>query len=182
MDDDLQPRNPELGAVLVFLAVVMMSTLCVGGILLFNQYNQRRIASPTQAPLPVFAPIPTATAMQVVEAPTLFFPTLTPTITPTTAVLAAVPTSGGKSCKYGPTWINLYATPVPDGKRSVFENFLCVNGYWYLGNADWVDGRTGDWGMDGIQEQGYVVYNADGSVADRKFLNLQGTQIPGPTK
>ena len=177
-----QLREPQLRAVLWFLGIVVLSTLCVGGLLLIKQINQRKVASPTSVPLPVIILIPSPTVLQVVVVPTALIPTAVPTSIPTVVIKAVAPTNIGISCRYGPPFINPVATPVPDGGHSQYEDYLCVNGYWFIGIQDWVDSRTGDWGTDGIDERGYVMYNADGSVADRKFINLQGNAIPGPTK
>lgn len=177
---DIQPRDVEIGAVLWFLGAVVLSTLCVGSVLLFNTITQRRLASPTPVPLPevVFIPSSTPTTEQVLVVPTPIPPTITPIVdTP----IVVTSTGSGNSCKYGPPFINPVATPVPDGGHSQYQDYLCVNGYWYIGSEDWLDSK-GDWGTDGIAENGYIMFNADGSIADRKFTNLQGTSIPGPTK
>ena len=162
--------------VLWFLGAVVLSTICVGGVLLYNQFNQRRIVSPTQVPLPVFVDIPSPTATATASP----VPTV-PTPIPATATMLVAPASIGTSCRYGPPWINNVATEVPDGGNSEQQGYKCVNGYWFLGVADWVDGK-GDWGTDGVEEAAYIAYNADGTIADRKFINLSGTVIPGPTK
>ena len=176
--NELRPRDVEIGAVLWFLGVVILSTLCVGSVLLFNTITQRRTPVPTLVFIPEVVTI--ATLTPTTELVLVIAPTLTPTVTVTPSPV--IQTGSGNSCKYGPPFINPVATPVPDGGRSEYQDYLCVNGYWLIGVDDWVDGKTGDWGTDGIEEQGYVLYNADGSIADRKFINLQGTIIPGPKK
>lgn len=185
---DLQPRNPDVNALILFLGGAVLLILCVGSILLFNQFNRRTVVSPTPAPLPKseFVPISSPTALKaLLYQPLHSTPSVTPSVAPSVAptVFNEIVTTGiGKSCKYGPSWINAIATPVPDGGHSEIQGYLCVNGYWLIGSKDWVDGRTGNWGTDGMEENAYILYNADGSVADRKFINLQGTTIPGPTK
>jgi hypothetical protein len=175
-----RPRSPDLSSVLLFVGVIAVMVMCVVSVALFNQYNRRIVVSPTPTALPqaaiVVVPSPTTLPPTAYPAPLVVvsvtpevFPTLTPAIPP------------GHSCTYGPPWINAVATPIPDGGHSEIQDYPCVNGYWYIGKKDWVDSRTGDWGTDGIDEQGYVLYNADGSIADRKFFSLQGIEIPGPT-
>lgn len=185
---ELQPRDPDAYTLLLFLGGAVLLILCVGSVLLFNQVTRRIVISPTPVSLPksVIVPLPSPTALQAMAYPVPLITasaTAIPTAVPTARIFAeAAPISStGKSCKYGPPWINTVATPVSDGGHSEIQDYLCANGYWYIGTKDWVDGRTGDWGTDGIVEQGYILYNADGSVADRKFINLQGTTIPGPT-
>lgn len=175
MDDD-QRRKPELTTAILFLSLVLLFSLCVGAVLLITAFFPRQISTPTPDLFPKLAPISTATPELVLVVPA----TLTPTTAPTASLIVITPTNDGISCRYGPPWINNVATVIPDGGQSAQQEYKCVNGYWYLGVGDWVDARTGDWGRDGIDEQAYVKYNADGTVADRKFLNLQGTQIPGP--
>ena len=181
---ELQPRDPDANTLLLFLGGAVLLILCAGSVLLFNQVTRRIVVSPTPAPLPksVIVPIPSPTAIQALAYPVPLI-TASATAIATARVFAeAAPTrSIGKSCRYGPSWINSVATPVPDGGHSEIQGYLCANGYWYFGTKDWVDVRTGGWGTDGIDEQGYILYNADGSIADRKFINLQGTTIPGPT-
>ena len=183
---DLQPPEREYNSVFLFLGAVILFTLCVGGILLFNQFMDRIVITPTPTPetLPLFIPktLPTETVALVI--PTAILPTaVIPSVTPMSIAAAPTATSRpARSCRYGPPFINALATPVPDGHRSEYMDYLCVDGYWYIGIDDWVDARTGDWGSDGVEEKGYVMYNADGSVADRRFENLQGNTIPGPTK
>ena len=174
--NDIRPRDVEIGAVLWFLGVVILSTLCVGSVLLFKTITQRRTPVPTLVIMPQVVIISTVTP--TTELVLVIPPTFTPTVTPSPVILQA---STGNSCKYGPPFINPVATPVPDGGHSEYQDYLCVNGYWYIGTEDWLDSK-GDWGTDGIAENGYIMFNADGSIADRKFTNLSGTSIPGPTK
>ena len=153
---------------------MILSTLCVGSVLLFNTITQRRTPVPTLVTFPEVVIVATLTPTS--ELVLVIAPTLTPTVTPT----ITIQTGAGNSCKYGPPFINPIATPVPNGGHSEFQDYLCVNGYWLIGVGDWVDGKTGDWGTDGIEEQGYVMYNADGSIADRKFINSARNCNPRP--
>ena len=177
MDDD-QRRNPELTTAILFLGLVLLFSLCVGAVMLITAFYPHPAPTPTLDLFPKLAPIPSSTPELVLVVPATF----TPTATSTATLMVITPTNDGNSCRYGPPWINAVATGIPDGGQSAQQDYKCVNGYWYLGVGDWVDARTGDWGSDGIQEQAYVKYNADGTVMDRKFLNLQGTQVPGPKK
>ncbi len=148
------------------IAFGILAIALIGGCLALSQcqgLNFRPITEPTpQSALPAASGLATAGALEIRV-------TATPTIVATS----------GRACIYSAPWINAAATPIPDGGKSAHQGYPCVDGLWYVGYKDIINGQ-GNWGKDGIAEDVYVEYDQNGKVRNRIFI-INGTRVPGPT-
>jgi hypothetical protein len=187
--NDFEPGNLTTRDALVGLGVIAAILLCGGGVILVSLLSPRKNIAPTTVPSPTSASVstPLFQALQAQPTTTPPAPTIAPTLTSTVVpivILAPVDTPTrqiGESCIYSDAWINSVATPIPDGRFSAYEGYLCDNGYWVIGIGDWVN-KAGDWGKDGSLEKMLIKFNGEGLVIDRIFFDLSGNKIPGPTK
>ena len=178
------PRDVKVRDFALFLGVIGIMIFCGGGALVINQLNQQNNIFPTLVPTPTIelAPILPLQELEGLPTATSPVPTIVPKVTPKVISKDANTSakSPGDSCIYSEAWINNAATPIPDDGLSEFQSYLCDNGYWDIGIGDWVNSK-GDWGEDGSMERAFIKFNREGVIIDRKFFDLQGNKIPGPT-
>jgi hypothetical protein len=186
---DFEPRNLTVRDAMVGLAVIALMIICSGGAIVISILSSRKNNLPTPIPSPTSEPAPTPIFQSLEALPTstspapTVAPTMAPTVAPTIIYenVNAPTRPAGESCKYSEAWINLVATPIPDGGFSKYQGYLCENGYWVIGIGDWVN-SAGDWGEDGSMEKALIKFNGEGVEIDRMFVDLNGNRIPGPNK
>jgi hypothetical protein len=180
-------RGPENRPFVVVFALLLVMTLLVGCLVLYQFFIAPRQTTPQ------LAAAPKALATNPVE-PTpsglTSIPTETATVSARLQVLKA-PTAkvkrtarpkptAGQGCIYSSPGLNQIFSPAPSGSWSPIEHYFCDNGYWVIGTLDVVDRKTGGWGQDGVAEKILIKYDSDGTIADRIFFDPQGEEFSGP--
>lgn len=88
----------------------------------------------------------------------------------TRTVAGKTPTARVKGIDDGSCWnssakVNAKATPVPDGKKSPYQGYLCEHGHWRIVKGDRIM---------------YIENDKSGKIVDRYWTDLQGNVLGDP--